>query len=285
MGYIQQLNDALDYIENNLGGEIDYEVAAKHACCSLTYFQRVFLYIVNIPLSEYIRRRRMTLAAFELQNSNIKVIDLAFKYGYESPDSFSRAFKGIHGVVPTKVRKQGIQVKAYPRITFNISIRGDVAMKYRIEERDAFRIVGIKRHYKGPEDDESVVPVFWNELYGNGTYNEISQLQTGSPKGVHGFIDVKSDLEVDYTIACVSDKEPPAGMESFIIPKTTWAIFEINGPVATSMTDAWRRIFSEWLPESDYKYAETIDIECFSYPGDKRSDDFLYEIWIPIVNK
>jgi AraC family transcriptional regulator len=283
MDYLRRLNDALDYIECNLDGYIDYKIAADLACCSVSYFQRMFSFITDVTLSEYIRRRRMTLAAFELQNSDIKIIDLAIKYGYESPDSFSRAFQSLHGLIPSKARNSGISLKAYPRIAFQISIKGDVEMNYRIEKKEAFMILGVKRHYHGPEDNESVVPAFWNELYANGTYEVLYNLSDGTPKGVHGFIQVLDENNVDYTIACVSDKKPQMGTESFVIPESTWAVFEVDGPVQTSMADAWKRIFTEWLPTSNYKYAETIDIECFPYAGDKRAADFKFELWIPVV--
>lgn len=191
MDYLKRMNDALDYIESNLDGEIDYNTVARLACCSITSFQRMFSYISGIHISEYIRRRRMTLAAFELQNSNSKIIDLAMKYGYESPDSFSRAFQNVHGIMPSIARNAEISLKAYPRISFHVSIKGDVEMNYRIEKKEAFKIVGIKRNLQEPNDDESVVPKFWNEILVNGIYEELLSISNGNPKGVHGFTSVK----------------------------------------------------------------------------------------------
>jgi len=123
--WIRKMNNAIAYIENHLDNEIDYNEAAKIACCSVYHFQRFFSFIAEIPLSEYIRRRRLTLAAFELQNGDVKVIDVALKYGYESPEAFARAFKSIHGVAPTMAKDSGSQLKAYPCMTFHISIKDD----------------------------------------------------------------------------------------------------------------------------------------------------------------
>ncbi|WP_455716995.1 AraC family transcriptional regulator [Anaerosporobacter sp.] len=285
MDYLLRMNDALNYIENNLDGEIDYEIAASKACCSVFYFQRMFSFIADITLSEYIRRRRLTLAAFELQNSKVKIIDLAIKYGYDSPDSFSRAFQKLHGIIPSKARNIGITLKAFPRITFHISIKGDVEMNYKIEEKEAFKVVGIKKHYKGPEDDATVVGSFWNELYEKGLLKVISDLSTETTKGVHGFIQVLGDEEVDYMIASISDKEPPEGMTSQVIPKSTWAIFELVGPVNSTLETAWKRIFTEWLPTSTYQYAEAIDIEYFPNDGFEGAEDYKFEIWLPVIRK
>ena len=277
------MNDALDYIENNLDGEIDYEIAASKAYCSAFYFQRMFSFIADVTLSEYIRRRRLTLAAFELQNSKVKIIDLAIKYGYDSPDSFTRAFQKLHGITPSKAHNTGITLKAFPRITFHISIKGDVVMDYKIEEKEAFKVVGIKRHYKGPEDNASVVGSLWNELYEKGLIDVISDLSTGAPKGVHGFIQVLGDEKVDYMIGSISDQEPPEGMISQVVPKSTWAIFELTGPVSSTLETAWKRIFTEWLPTSSYRYIEAIDTECFPNEGFKGAKDYKFEIWLPVT--
>ncbi|SFS35615.1 AraC-type DNA-binding protein [Paenibacillus sp. 453mf] len=143
MDWLQLMNNAMEYIESHLTEEIDLNQAARVACCSTYHFQRMFSFITGVPLSEYIRRRRLTLAAFDLQQSHAKVIDTALKHGYESPEAFSRAFKKMHGVMPTSAREKGIALKAYPRLSFHISIRGDVEMNYRIEEKPAFEMFGV----------------------------------------------------------------------------------------------------------------------------------------------
>lgn len=145
MDLLKSMNRALKYIEENLTNDIDFQEAAKLAFCSEYHFKRMFSFLAGISLSEYIRRRRLTLAAFELKDSNVKVIDIAIKYGYNSPDSFARAFQNLHGINPSKARLNGHSLKAYPRMTFQLTIKGGNEMNYRIEEKEAFRIVGIKK--------------------------------------------------------------------------------------------------------------------------------------------
>ena len=283
MDFLSRMNQALDYIENNLDAEINYKDVEKLACCSISCYQRMFAYITDMNLSGYIRRRRMTKAAYELQGSDIKVIDLALMYGYESPDSFSRAFQNIHGVLPSLARKEGVFLKAYPRISFQIAIKGEVEMNYRVEKKEAFRIVGVKRHYQAPQDDPSSVDKFWKEVFENGTYEKLKKMSKGSPEGVHGFIQVFGEEKVDYTIACITDNEPVQGMESYCIPETLWVVFELNGPVNLALADAWERIFCEWLPSSNYKYADAVDIECFPYEGNRGAEDYKFEIWLAVT--
>lgn len=143
MDWLERMNRAMDYIEAHLADDISYDDIARIACCSTYHFQRMFPFITGITLSEYIRRRRLTLAAFELQTTDAKVIDVALKYGYQSPEAFARAFKNLHGIMPISARDKGVSLKAYPRMSFHISIKGGIEMNYRIEQRGAFEMFGV----------------------------------------------------------------------------------------------------------------------------------------------
>lgn len=146
MEWMTRMNAALHYIESHLTEEISYAEAAKKACCPAQHFQRMFAFVTDVPLSEYIRRRRLTLAAFELQHSTSKVIDIALKFGYESPEAFARAFQQLHGTTPTKARNIGTTLKAYPRITFQFVLKGAAEMNYRMEKAEAYLPPGEKRN-------------------------------------------------------------------------------------------------------------------------------------------
>ncbi|NLD48579.1 MAG: AraC family transcriptional regulator [Clostridiaceae bacterium] len=285
MEWLDRLNQSISYIEDSLAGEIDIEKAAQIACCSPFHFQRMFSYIASVSLAEYIRRRRMTLAAFELQNSEIKVIDLALKYGYDSPTSFTRAFQNVHGVPPSAARGEGTVLKAHPRMTFLISIKGDVEMNYRIEKKEAFRIVGAKKHFELNVEENSVqVPKFWGEVIQNGRIGQIGQLSNKEPNGVIGVCTCMNGKDFDYYIAAATDKPLPENMHEYVVPATTWAIFECIGPMPSAIQELQKRIITEWLPTSGYEYADAPDIEV--YPeGDTSSPDYKCEVWLPIVKK
>lgn len=285
MDWLQRLNQSLDYMEENLSGMISYERLAQIACCSTFHYQRMFSYIAGIPLSEYIRRRRMTEAAFDLQTSGMKVIDAALKYGYESPTSFNRAFQGVHGVSPIAARSEGISLKAYPRISFKISIRGDAEMNYKIETKDAFRIVGAKRHFPlEVEENFAKVPLFWQETFQAGALPKLCGILNQPPFGILGVSTCMNGKDFDYYIAAASDKPAPEGMEEYEVPACTWAIFECVGPMPTAIQELQTRIVSEWLPVSGYEYADAPDIEV--YPeGDQSAPSYKCAVWLPVTKK
>lgn len=282
MDFTKRMNNAIDYIEENLCDNVNYKEAAKRALCSSYYFQRMFGFMAGVSLSEYVRRRRLTLAAFDLQQGTDKIIDIAARYQYESPDAFTRAFSSMHGLTPTQARKTNLPLKAYPRISFHISIKGDEFMNYRLEQKESFHIVGLRKRFQAPQESGVVKPAFWNDLFANGTWDYLNKMAAEQFPGVHGYIKVIDDETVDYAIGCVSNQIPPEGMVKITIPASTWAVFELVGPPNCSMGEGWQRIFSEWLPTSGYQLRDIGELECFPYEGDRLSENFKSEIWIPI---
>lgn len=280
MDTLENMKQAIDYIESNLDREIEYVRIAEIALCSQYHFQRMFGFLIGVPLSEYIRRRRLTLAAFDLQNGNEKIIDIALKYGYNSPDSFSRAFIAMHGIMPSKAREKGISLKAYPRITFSLSLKGVVEMNYRIEQKDSFAVVGIKQRFSHVEGLGENIGKMWRETPAE-TIGQIAGLGDGLVGVYSGMYE---DNTTDYYIAAITEKDCPKTMSKLEIPTLTWAIFEITGPMPTAMADIWGRIFSEWFPTSGYEHAEAPEVEWYSN-GDLSSSDYKSEIWIPVIKK
>lgn len=282
MEWLTELNRAIDYIENNLADNISYDKAAQIACCSTYYFQRMFSYIAGIPLSEYIRRRRMTVAAFELQVSEAKVIDIASKYGYCSPTSFNRAFQNVHGVTPSAARMEGTLLNTYPRISFSIKITGDESMSYRIETKDPIRIVGIKTALQeNTEQNFKIVPAFWDTTLKSNMFSKICRLTNQNPPGILGVTAYNNPQEIYYYIAAATDKPVPEGMVEFNIPSATWVIFECNGHFQESIQTIFKRFLTEWLPFSGYEYAELPDIEVYPI-GDPKLKGGHSQVWIAV---
>jgi AraC family transcriptional regulator len=290
MNLLEKMNEALNYIEANLAAEIDYQVVARLACCSEYHFKRMFAFLAGVPLSEYIRRRRLTLAALELSQSRHRVIDLAVKYGYNSADSFTRAFQSLHGVTPSEARKQGQLLKAYPRLTFQLTIRGGNEMNYRIEEKEAFRIVGIMKRvpiiFQGINPE---IAAMWESL-SEEIISKLKQLSNVEPMGLlsastnfsEGRMEEKGEL--DHYIGVATTKEPPVNLARLEVPASTWAVFEAVGPFPDTLQNVWGRIYSEWFPSSNYEQREGPEI-LWNEDKDVTSPIFRSEVWIPVLKK
>lgn len=288
MDSLQKMNEALHYIEKNLANDIDYKEAARRALASEYHFKRMFAFLAGIPLSEYIRRRRLTLAAFELKNSEIKVIDVALKYGYNSPDSFSRAFQIMHGIAPSEARNTGKSLKAYPPMSFQLSIKGGSAMNYRIEEKEAFRIVGIMKRvpivFNGVNPE---IAAMWQSL-DEAAIDELKQLSNVEPRGIiqastnfsEGRMEEKGGL--DHYIGVATTEPIPDNMARLEVAASTWAVFTAEGPFPETLQNIWGRIYSEWLPSSNYEIAEGPEI-LWNEHKDVTSPRFKSEIWIPVA--
>jgi AraC family transcriptional regulator len=282
MEWFRRFSQAIDYLEANLDGDISYDEAAKIACCSTFYFHRMFSYVAGIPLSDYIRRRRMTKAAFDLQNSGAKVMEIGSKYGYGSPTSFHRAFRLVHGVAPSAARIKGTLLNAYPRIQFSISVSGGEGLRYRIESKPPTRIVGLRVAIE--EDVErnfEMVPKFWNRTISSGLLSEIKHLSSHEPYGVLGVTVYQNPMEIYYYIAVSTDKAIPEGLVECVIPAATWVVFEGEGSYPDAIQQTYRRFLTEWLPFSGYEYAQLPDVEVYPLET-KQSGGGKFQVWIAV---
>ena len=286
MEWLDKLNKSIEYIEDNLDGEINYEEAAKLACCSCYHYQRMFSYIAGVTLSEYIRNRRMTKAAIDLQNGE-KVMDVSLKYGYESPTSFNRAFKKVHEVSPSMAQKKGTFLKSYSPISFKLTIKGVEEMEYRIEKKEAFRVVGVQRELTNDFEENSIkVPQLWKESLENGKLSEIIALMDENNAGAPGVLGLNAcngeEKDWKYYIAVSTDKPISKGMYEYTVPASIWAIFKGQGNMPQAIQDVEKCVLTEWLPTSGYEFDQCINIEVYL---DDKKEDSNFEVWLSIKNK
>ena len=285
---LDHLNRALDYIEEHLTGEIDLAQAAKQALCSEFHFKRIFSFLSGIPLSEYIRRRRLTLAAFELLDPAIRVIDVAVKYGYQSPDSFSRAFQQLHGLTPTEAREKGQMLQAFPRLTFQLTIRGGHGMKLRLVQKEAFRVAGLMKRVRLKfEGVNPEIASMWQSL-NEEKIRAIKSLSDTEPSGIisastnfsEGRMEEKGELD-HYIGAATSKSDIPEGLAVLEVAASTWAVFEAVGPFPQALQNVWGRIYSEWFPSSGYEQTEGPEL-LWNESKDTSLPNYRSEIWIPV---
>lgn len=290
MDSLSRMNKALEYIEEHLTDDIDYCEVSKIAQCSEYHFKRMFSFLSGIGLSEYIRRRRLTLAALDLKNANLRIIDVAVKYGYDSADSFSRAFYSMHGVLPSEARNENTQLKAYPRMTFQLSIKGGCEMNYRIVEKGPFKLVGFKKRvpiiFKGINPEIAKM----TELLTPEVIRELKALSNVEPTGIisasANFSEerMKEKGEMDHYIGVATTGNEPAGYDVLKVEAGTWAVFESIGPFPETLQNVWGRIYSEWFPSSGYEVVEGPEILWNESP-DTANPKYQSEIWIPVKKK
>lgn len=286
MDLLTQLNLAMDYIEEHICDDIALADVSKVTTYSPYHFGRLFYYIAEMPISEYIRKRKLTLAAMELQSNDVKVIDLAVKYGYDNGDSFTRAFVRQHGVTPTVARQKGVILKIFIPLTFQIKIKGVQEMNWRIEQKDEFEIFGIERIFLN--DDVEKIPDFWAECHKNGSYEKLFD-DAGGNRGSKGRCVINAicgHIEPDvneFPYMLFAEKKEGCKVEGYKtakIHKHTWAVFRVDGlkdHAVCHIPTLFQRAYSEWLPSSEYDKAKGPDMEIYG-------DDFE-EVWIPVVRK
>ena len=303
MDWLTRMNAAVAYIEANLDGEIDQDELARIACCSAHNFFRIFSIITDVSLAEYVRRRRLTLAALALQNSDVRVVDVAVRYGYDSPVSFARAFQALHGVTPSEARTDGVMLKAYPKMSFQLSIKGEKEMDYRIENKEAFQVFGIEDVFDvrvglaSTERDENLrKPAdLWEECRANGAYEKLYDDAGDLPAfigkdlcNVHAVCDYRETEKGTFPYMLCAIRSANSKTDGYVmadIPAHTWAIFPSVkcpwGEFGAVIGALYKRIYSEWMPTSNYEQVGSLDMEI--YGGDE--DTAYVEIWVAVRKK
>lgn len=285
MDWVRAIGDAVEYIEEHITEQITLYDVAGRVNISPFYFHKGFRILCGYSLMEYVRNRRMALAGEELITGGLSVIELAMKYGYDSPDSFTKAFSRFHGHTPSAVRKNKTMVKAFAPLQLTISLKGGSIMDYRITKKGAFSVLGASKEFLY-ENAKREIPLFWQEHYA-----------TGKGKYVHGMFGVNIDPQMayekfEYLIADLYHPavDIPEGFVVQTIPALTWAVFPCKGPLPHALQDVNIKIFSEWLPAlKDYEFSAGYCIEMYDdpdkYPGKTSDENYYTEIWLPVKKK
>lgn len=285
MEWMESISKAVEYIENHVTEDITVEDVANHIHMSPFYFQKGFSMLCGFTVAEYMRNRRLALAGNELATGEAKVIDIALKYGYDSPDSFAKAFSRFHGITPSLVRREGAMLKSFAPLKLKISLEGGYLMDYRIVKKDAFTVIAASKQFKY-ENAKEDIPKFWQEHYakGNGKY----------VCGMFGInIDEKMGQEdFEYLLADIYNPvvDVPEGLITKTIPSFDWAVFPCKGPMPQALQDVNTKIFAEWLPAlKEYEFAAGYCIEMYDdvekYPNGTQDENYYCEIWIPVKKK
>lgn len=290
MDWITGISKAIDYIEEHITEPTDYARAAKEACSSPFNFQRVFSLLCGYTLGDYVRMRRLTLAGEALLSTDAKVIDVALKYGYDSPESFSRAFTRFHGVSPSAVRK-GAAIRSFSRICVKLILTGGSIMEYRIEKKQAAKIICRRREFTKPGDDYTnrEIPEFWNECGRDGSIQKLCGYIKDSAqfKGLLGvcFSTEMTDSGFPYGIGAEYDGESdPQDFEIVEISAYTYAVFTVRGRMPDAFRETYRKICTEFFPQSGYEYGNGVEIEAYPSAG-VQNPDYSCEIWIAVKPK
>ena len=289
MDWITGIQRAIDYIEAHLTEDIDYDKIAAEGFSSSYHFQRIFSILCGYTLGEYIRLRRLSVAGTELTSGKEKVIDIALKYGYDSPDSFGKAFQKFHGITPSQARADGTTLKSFSRLSIKISLEGGNTMHYRIEEKEAFYILEkVETHCLENGQNLTSIPAFWGRAVADGSLNMLETLTNDDTYtfGICYNNPDQNDKTFEYSIAMKCDAETPVpvGFRKKLIPAKTWIAFQCVGAMPNAIQDMWKRIVSEFFPTSDYQPTYEMDIEAYTQ-GDMDAPDYRSEIWVPIVKK
>lgn len=275
---MHQFNQTMDYLEQQLTGEVDMKRFQQLSGYSYPLFSRIFSIMADMTLAEYLRNRRLSEAVTDLRGSTEKVIDIALKYGYESADAFSSAFKKFHGETPSEVRN-GKPYRVFPKLQLSLKITGGKNMDIKIQKKPAFTVAGVLLE----AIDNSQCPSAWEQLYATHSFESLEGLGSGQSFGVCS--DVKEGEIINYIAAYdVTDKTKAEELDLSIkdIPTAEYAIVPVNGAIPTSIQHAWKYVLEIFFPETGYRHSGAPDFEVYT-EGDMSSPDYQMELWIPVI--
>ena len=283
MEWNEKLQKIIDYIEDYLQRkeeEIDREEIARIAGCPYPFFQKLFAYMTGISFADYIRYRKLTLAGYDLKSSGVKVIEVSYKYGYDSPTSFTKAFQQFHGVTPTQARDKDTELRVYPKM----QTEGSAACSWRLQKKEAVRLVG-KETVISEEMEERARQVtgFWNTCQADGTFSALIAMDEAEVPGLMGMFGNSSERkdQMTYSIMVVTSKEAPSGFAEYQMPEAVWAVFDCIGPVPGAVQAGWKYLNEEWIVQYPFRHAKLPEIEWYA-SGNAFGDEYLSQIWIPI---
>lgn len=283
---LERLNDAMEHIEAHLGEPIEAAELARIAMTSEYHFRRMFSALAGLPLSEYIRCRRMTVAGAEVLGAPDRtLLDVAVRYGYDTGEGFARAFRAVHGIGPGEARRSGAVLRSQQRLTFRLVVEGSTAMQYKLVEKDAFRVVG--RKARVPLIHEGPNPAIAEFIRGIGReeLDRIAALSDQEPAGIVGVSDQldpsrAEGTELDYYHGAVSSAEPPEDLDILAVPAGTWAVFESEGEFPVALQYLWRDVFTQWFPSNPY--ASRPGPEILRVRLTEEGNRAEAELWIPV---
>ncbi|MEV4943404.1 AraC family transcriptional regulator [Streptomyces zaomyceticus] len=270
---LERMNQALDHLEARLDQEVDMADVARIAAVSEYHFRRLFSALAGMPLPVYVRRRRMTLAGAEVLAGELTLLDVAVRYGYGSGEAFARAFRSVHGIGPGEARRTGAVLTAQPRMSFRVVVEGSTAMRYRIVEKESFRVVGRKARVPLVHDGINAAAEAHLESLDTVAVVRMKELSDREPEGILSAVvhltDSREDgAEVDYWIGAATGPEAaaeqhdardaldsldsPAVLDSLHVPAGTWAVFDNHGPYPSALQELWRDVFTHWFPSNPY---------------------------------
>jgi AraC family transcriptional regulator len=255
---LERLNQAMEHIEGHLDQDLDVAALARIAATSEHHLRRMFSALAGMPLSEYVRRRRLTLAGAEVLAGRATLLEIAVRYGYGSGEAFARAFRAMHGIGPGEARRTGAALTSQPRMAFRLTIEGSSSMRYRVVEKADFTVVGLKTRvplvHAGP--NQSIMDFVRG--IDPQTLERLEKLSDQEPYGIVAVCDGMDPsraegTELDYHHGVITSAAALEGMTTLAVPASTWAVFTTSGPAPQAIQELWRDVFTEWFPSNPYR--------------------------------